>query len=165
MGVLVSEVCISVDLPLRLYLRNIPMPWFKSIAAFAIALLLFSGSVFTPAASAQTLPPGNSATGHITLNAPIESVQPAAVRAFETWSRGELVGAEADKITGISRTNLFKFVDDIAVNLQPDNAEPTKTQVDIVSVGRMGEYDFGGNQRNVDEYVTTLRSLLSESVS
>ncbi|MEO1132235.1 MAG: DUF1499 domain-containing protein [Cyanobacteria bacterium J06639_1] len=141
------------------------MPWLKSIAAFAIALLLFGASAFTPAASAQTLPPGNSATQQITLNAPLETVRPAAAQAFEAWSRGELLNVDANKVTGVSRTNLFKFVDDIAVNLQADDSEPTNTRLDIVSVGRMGEYDFGGNQRNIDEYVATVRSLLSESVS
>jgi len=37
---------------------------------------------------------------------------------------------------------------------------PNQTQIEIRSVGRMGEYDFGGNQRNIDEYMATLKQIL-----
>jgi uncharacterized protein (DUF1499 family) len=69
------------------------------------------------------------------------------------------------QVKGLSRTNVFKFVDDLAVTLNPDSADPTKTDLAIVSAGRLGEYDFGGNQRNIDEYLATLRSLLENAPS
>ncbi|MEO0803886.1 MAG: DUF1499 domain-containing protein [Cyanobacteria bacterium J06642_2] len=139
------------------------MSWLKSVLVFAMAVLLFGASAFSPHAAVQAASPNNRAEQQLVLNQPIDAVRPAVEKAFDMWSRGELINANVNEVTGVSRTNLFKFVDDIAVNLQPDDAEPTKTRLDIVSVGRMGEYDFGGNQRNIDEYVSTLRSLLSES--
>lgn len=102
----------------------------------------------------------NQAQAQVVLDYPSEQVLQAAPEAFQVWSRGELVTADPEKgqVKGLSRTRFFKFVDDITVSIQPQ--DPTHTLVAVESVGRMGEYDFGGNQRNIDEYLAALGSLL-----
>ncbi|MEM9536920.1 MAG: DUF1499 domain-containing protein, partial [Cyanobacteria bacterium P01_E01_bin.45] len=117
---------------------------------------------FSPAPPAMAASPNNQASQQFELNAAPEVVFDAAQQAFETWSRGEFVEADRDTqaVTGVSRTNLFKFVDDINVAIAPDEANPNTTSLSISSVGRMGEYDFGGNQRNINEYIDALKALL-----
>ena len=109
---------------------------------------------------------GNQARQEIVVNYSTEAVMAAAPQAFQQWDRGELVQGDGDtpnQVKGISRTKFFKFVDDITVSSQPDSQDPSRTVVAVESVGRMGEYDFGGNQRNIDEYLATLQSLLTSS--
>ncbi len=107
---------------------------------------------------------GNQAQQQIILDYPVTAVQTAAPRAFEQWDRGELVtvekGADATQVKGLSRTRFFKFVDDISVEIQSE--DETHTRVTVESVGRVGEYDFGGNQRNIDEYLAALQALLAQ---
>jgi uncharacterized protein (DUF1499 family) len=107
--------------------------------------------------------PNNQAKQTIMIEAPIEQVFLASAAAFQEWKRGELVSVQEDpmQVKGLSRTNFFKFVDDITVSLSP--APDNQTQLDIHSVGRVGEYDFGGNQRNIKEYVDVLYRLLFSS--
>lgn len=104
----------------------------------------------------------NQASQKIVVDAAPEAVFSAAQQAFTDWSRGEFVEADEAQqmVTGVSRTNFFKFVDDIDVAISPSEADPGKTQISIHSVGRMGERDFGGNQRNIDEYLQALKALL-----
>ena len=96
------------------------------------------------------------------MDAAPDAVFSAAQQAFKDWSRGEFVAADGQKqlVTGLSRTNLFKFVDDIDVAITPSESDPGKTLISIKSVGRMGERDFGGNQRNINEYLQALKALL-----
>ena len=125
------------------------------VSCFLAIALLF------PATSALAASPNNQAHQTVTVDAQLEQVFAAAQQAFTDWSRGEFISADADSttVTGLSRTNLFKFVDDISVHLTTDESGEG-TQLTIDSVGRMGESDFGGNQRNIDEYVATLQELL-----
>ena len=130
------------------------------IAIGVIVLFCALNVGFNPAAIAAS--PNNQASRQVTLDVAADSVFSAAQQAFSDWSRGEWVAADADKqvVVGLSRTNMFKFVDDIVVTVAPNADDPAKTLLSIQSVGRQGEYDFGGNQRNIDEYVETLKSLL-----
>ncbi len=107
---------------------------------------------------------GNQAEQQVTLTATPETVFAAASEAFQQWNRGELITSDPSTmtVTGLSRTNFFKFTDDITVQIQAlENSN--QAQIFIKSVGRLGEYDFGGNQRNIDEYLAALRSLLGSS--
>ncbi|MEM9567839.1 MAG: DUF1499 domain-containing protein [Cyanobacteria bacterium P01_E01_bin.34] len=125
----------------------------------AMLALMVSISPATPAIAAS---PNNQASQQFELGASPEAVFDAAQQAFESWSRGELVDADRSTrvVTGVSRTNLFKFVDDISVAIASDETNPDRTSLSISSVGRMGEYDFGGNKRNISEYIDALKALL-----
>lgn len=114
-----------------------------------------------PAKAAAT--GGNSAAATLVLDAPIATVFEQAPKAFSVWSRGELLSTDTatQSLKGLSRTNFFKFVDDLEVRLTP--VSDSQTELNITSVGRMGEYDFGGNQRNIDEYLATLKTLLNQA--
>ncbi len=120
---------------------------------------------FLSAAPAQAASMNNRAEQQVTLAAPPAQVLPAAKQAFEQWKRGEWVSTEEEnmQVIGLSRTSFFKFTDDITVSLKPLESDPSQTQIEIRSVGRMGEYDFGGNQRNIDEYMVTLKQILNVS--
>ncbi len=132
-----------------------------------LAVLLFALVSGIPTVQAATLggSPNNRAQQEVVISASPEQVLKAAEQAFQVWKRGELgsVDAQAMEVKGISRTNFFKFVDDLTVSLSPIEGDPTQTRVHITSVGRVGEYDFGGNQRNINEYLSTLQSLLEQA--
>lgn len=119
------------------------------------------------AAPVQAASMNNRAEQQETLAVPPPQVLSAAKQAFEQWQRGEWVSTEEEnmRVIGLSRTNFFKFTDDITVSLQPVETDPNQTQIEIRSVGRVGEYDFGGNQRNIDEYMAALRQILNLSQS
>ncbi len=125
-----------------------------------IALLLAFTFGFNPPAMAAS--PNNQATQQMIVKADPDRVFSVAQQAFTAWPRGEFVAADAEThvVKGLSRTKVFKFVDDITVAIAPTSDDPPQTQLSIQSVGRMGEYDFGGNQRNINEYVETLKSFL-----
>ncbi len=95
-------------------------------------------------------------------DAPIDQVFTAAEKAFTQWPRGRGV-LESDRakgtVHGYSETNLWKFQDDIYVTLT--EPEPNKTKVEVTSKGRVGESDFGGNARNISEYLSTVDDLLA----
>ncbi|MGK7913340.1 MAG: DUF1499 domain-containing protein [Synechococcus sp.] len=146
-------------------LRNVKLSFLKSFASglanflMVVALVL---SLFGNVSPAMAASPGNQASQQIEIDATPSAVFNAAQQAFEAWPRGEFVKADEDTrvVTGFSRTNLFKFVDDVDVAIAPNEGDPSKTVLSIQSVGRMGEFDFGGNQRNIDEYMDALRALL-----
>ncbi|MEN9260566.1 MAG: DUF1499 domain-containing protein [Thermostichus sp. HHBFW_bins_43] len=141
------------------------MSFWKSLVLLALLLFALVGGI--PAVQAATLggSPLNRAQQEVVLSASPERVLKAAEQAFQVWKRGELgsVDAQALQVKGISRTNFFKFVDDLTVTLSPVEGDPQQTRLEITSVGRVGEYDFGGNRRNINEYLSTLRSLLEQS--
>ena len=133
---------------------------FPTFARTVSAIVLTIALLFTPV-TAMAASPSNQASQQLTIDAPPEQVLPSAQQAFAKWSRGEYIETDetSNTVIGLSRTNFFKFVDDITVQLTPGDS-PDKTQLNIRSVGRLGEKDFGGNQRNINEYVETLQSLL-----
>ncbi len=133
----------------------------KVLITLLILLGLGLGLWAQPAQAAAT--GGNSAAETLVLDAPIAIIFEQAPKAFSVWSRGELVSTDAatQSLKGLSRTNFFKFVDDIDIRLSP--ISDTQTELSITSVGRVGEYDFGGNQRNIDEYLATLKTLLNQA--
>lgn len=144
----------------------------KILSPFPTALKLLLGGLgiialvwFISAVPAQAASMNNQAQQQVILDAPAAQVLPAAQQAFQQWNRGEFVSVDEEnmQVVGLSRTNFFKFVDDITVSLKSADADLNKTQIEISSVGRMGEYDFGGNQRNIDEYLTTLKQILALS--
>ncbi|NJK63510.1 MAG: DUF1499 domain-containing protein [Synechococcaceae cyanobacterium SM2_3_1] len=136
----------------------------KLILGILGLVILIWGLMGIPAQAASQSP-GNRAEMEIVLPASPEQVLAAAPQAFQEWKRGELVQVDSAQrqVQGLSRTNFFKFVDDITVTIQPLESDPGQTRLQIKSVGRVGEYDFGGNQRNIDEYLERLRSLLDSS--
>ncbi|MFQ3583608.1 MAG: DUF1499 domain-containing protein [Cyanobacteriota bacterium] len=142
------------------------MSFWKPVLLLAVLLFALVGSNGIPAVQAATLggSPNNRAQQEVVLPASPEQVLKAAEQAFQVWKRGELgsVDTQAMEVKGISRTNFFKFVDDITVSLSPVEGDPGQTRLQITSVGRVGEYDFGGNRRNINEYLDTLRSLLEQ---
>lgn len=133
----------------------------KGLITLVLVVILGVSLWAQPAKAAAT--GGNSAAETLLLDAPIATVFEQAPKAFSVWSRGELLSADAttQSLKGLSRTNFFKFVDDIEVRLTP--VSESQTELSITSVGRMGEYDFGGNQRNIDEYLATLKTLLNQA--
>ncbi|MFS8878485.1 MULTISPECIES: DUF1499 domain-containing protein [unclassified Synechococcus] len=140
------------------------MSFWKPLVLLAVLLFAWAGGI--PPVQAATLggSPYNRAQQEVVVAASPEQVLKAAEQAFQVWKRGELlsVNAEALEVKGISRTNFFKFVDDLTVSLSPIEGDPGHTRLHITSVGRIGEYDFGGNRRNINEYLNTLQSLLSQ---
>lgn len=133
----------------------------KALVTILVVVVLGFSLWMQPASAKAT--GGNSAAETVILEAPIATVLAQAPKAFEAWPRGELIASDAEalRITGLSRTNFFKFVDDLEVRLSP--LSESQTELSITSVGRMGEYDFGGNQRNIDEYLATLKTLLEQA--
>ena len=117
---------------------------------------------FSNVSAAMAASPNNQASQQFQLDAAPEVVFDAAQQAFQAWSRGELVAADRGTrvVTGVSRTNFFKFVDDIDVSIVPSAETPDKTTLSVRSAGRVGEYDFGGNQRNINEFMDALQALL-----
>ncbi|GAB4217290.1 MAG: hypothetical protein OHK0012_21330 [Synechococcales cyanobacterium] len=130
------------------------------------SLMLFWG-VMSPPVMALALKPGNSATLDLTLPLPPEEVAALTQEAFQAWGRGELhktrLADEANGqhwiVKGLSRTKTFKFVDDIEVDISAVPGDPQQSRVHLVSVGRQGEFDFGGNRRNLNELVDTINTL------
>ena len=141
---------------------SIPSSVFPSITGILTVVVLTLSLSFSSMQPAMAASPNNQASQQIEINAAPEAVYGAAQEAFQTWSRGELVAADESThvITGLSRTNFFKFVDDIEVAIAPSESDTNTTQLTIQSVGRLGERDFGGNQRNIDEYINALKGLL-----
>ncbi|WP_218079848.1 DUF1499 domain-containing protein [Anthocerotibacter panamensis] len=85
----------------------------------------------------------------------------AAKDAFTRWPRGREIldsDSQTGRIHGYSETSFFKFKDDIYVTVTREGSE--RTRVGVQSKGRQGEYDFGGNARNISEYFTVLDRLL-----
>lgn len=160
--VLANSVDPSPYLPYRGCMCNYPLIWGRKILiSLAVFLLVFGlGSGFSPVYAAS---PNNQARQTVIIETPVSQVFPAAAAAFQEWERGELISVQEDpmQVKGLSRTNFFKFIDDITVSLSSDS--PNQTRLDIESVGRVGEYDFGGNQRNITEYVEVLNKILFSS--
>lgn len=138
------------------------------LSVLSLFLLGCSGS-FTN--SAQTSDDGSLKPRY--YQAAPERVYEAAIEAFDVWDRGVQVlerryAQGRGEVHGFSQTNLWKFEDDVYVTIAPDNSSVTlapdntaRMRVDVRSKGRVGEYDFGGNQRNIEEYLSVLDRLLS----
>lgn len=138
---------------------------------FALVLALWMVVMAAPG-SALVLKPGNSAVREITLPLPAEATVQLVQEALQVWPRGELVKTRYEDrdpagphwiVKGISRTNFFKFVDDLEIDIRRDPAHPEQSLVTLTSVGRQGEYDFGGNGRNLQELLATLNTLQQRS--
>lgn len=147
---------------LRYVKFTFPKALTSGLASILMVVMLAVSLSFSHGSPAMAASPNNQASQQIEIDAAPDAVFGAAQQAFETWSRGEFVNADADTrvVTGLSRTNFFKFVDDLDVAIAPSDSDSSKTLVSIHSVSRMGESDFGGNQRNINEYMDALRALL-----
>ena len=132
------------------------------VVSLMMAIALLFGASFVTPQPVMAASPHNQASQQIIVDAAPDVVFSAAKQAFEEWPRGEFVAADGEKqvVTGLSRTKFFRFVDDIDVAISPSESDPGKSLVSIKSVGRMGERDFGGNQRNINEYLQALTALL-----
>jgi len=86
----------------------------------------------------------------------------AAQQAFSRWPRGRGVLDSDPKlgtVHGYSETNFWKFKDDLYVTIR---AKGARSRVEVTSKSRIGQYDFGGNNRNIEEYLSALDRLLGE---
>ena len=141
---------------------TVPNTFVSRLTSILMTVMLALAITFSNVSPAMAASPNNQASQQFQLDAAPEVVFDAAQQAFQAWSRGELVAADRGTrvVTGISRTNFFKFVDDIDVVIAPSGDTPDRTTLSVTSVGRMGEYDFGGNQRNINEFMDALQALL-----
>ncbi|NOZ39714.1 MAG: DUF1499 domain-containing protein [Planctomycetes bacterium] len=84
--------------------------------------------------------------------------------AFDEKESGGEEASEADDIVaiGLTRTSqLFRFVDDVRVFLQPT---ALGTRVDITSQSRVGKGDLGQNPRNIRTLLQVLRNELDHKL-
>jgi uncharacterized protein (DUF1499 family) len=105
---------------------------------------------------ADTDEPGDPALAPVELPVPpseaLARVQ-AAIRELPHW-QVEAVDVAAGTVAATRRTRLLKFVDDIAIRLEP---RPGGTRVHARSRSRVGVGDFGQNRRNLLELLGRLK--------
>ncbi len=106
------------------------------ILLVVLGLIALVGWLSATPAHAASQSPGNRAAQQVILPVPPAQVMEVAGEAFTNWKRGELIEVDPEKqeIKGLSRTNFFKFVDDITVAIQPLETDPKKNQNSITSV-------------------------------
>ncbi|MEM1685037.1 MAG: DUF1499 domain-containing protein [Thermostichales cyanobacterium SZTDM-1c_bins_54] len=136
-----------------------------------LLVIVLMGWLALPVA-ALTLKPGNSAVREVTLPVPPGVAVQLVQESLRVWPRGELLKTRYEDrdpagphwiVKGLSRTNFFKFEDDIEVDITADPGDAGVSHLRLVSVGRQGEYDFGGNDRNLKELLKTLEGLRDRS--
>ncbi|WP_287127598.1 DUF1499 domain-containing protein [Candidatus Cyanaurora vandensis] len=133
------------------------MQWLVRLLVASLSLSLMACGSSTN--SAQTGEPGLEPRVYTKSST---QVFQAAQQAFTTWPRGKGVlaqDAQAGTVHGYSQTDLWKFTDDVYVTIRAES--PTQTRVEVRSKGRMGQFDFGGNARNIKEYLLALDGLLN----
>ena len=81
----------------------------------------------------------------------------AAVEALEKWT---LVSSEPSKwrIEAERETQVFGFVDDVTITIEP--VTEFVTRVHVRSASRVGKGDFGQNARNIEEFFAELDNRL-----
>ena len=63
------------------------------------------------------------------------------------------------QVEAISRSLLFGFADDIAIRIHP---LVNQTRIDIRSVSRVGQHDFGANARHIDRFIAAVQDSMQE---
>jgi uncharacterized protein (DUF1499 family) len=86
----------------------------------------------------------------------------AAVRAIPGWTVVETRETERDgKLHATRTTRLWRFVDDINVELSRDPGPNAVATLNVHSKSRVGAADFGQNRRNILELVKQLDARIT----
>ncbi len=124
--------------------------WIGGGGSNGFAALTTNHAQTSPAHSDPTL-----RTRHISRS--YVAVFETALEVARTLPRWKIVGH--DKASGWiqveRRTRVFKFVDDIRIQITEEEEEGT-VALDIASQSRVGSGDFGQNARNIREFLAAL---------
>ena len=95
----------------------------------------------------------------LAVNRPYQDVFPEAVAAITSLPRWKLVSAsvELGEIRAEVETPLFRFVDDVTVQISGDNP----VVVNVRSRSRVGKGDLGKNAQNISLFLDTLKQRLT----
>jgi uncharacterized protein (DUF1499 family) len=94
----------------------------------------------------------------LTVNRPYDEVFQEAVAVISSLPRWRLVGAsvELGEIRAEVETPLFRFVDDVTVQISGENP----VVVNVRSRSRVGKGDLGKNAKNISLLLETLKQRL-----
>jgi uncharacterized protein (DUF1499 family) len=94
----------------------------------------------------------------LAVNRPYQDVFPEAVAAITSLPRWKLVSAsvELGEIRAEVETPLFRFVDDVTVQISGENP----VVVNVRSRSRVGKGDLGKNAKNVSLFLDTLQQRM-----
>ncbi|UCD67667.1 MAG: DUF1499 domain-containing protein [Betaproteobacteria bacterium] len=95
--------------------------------------------------TAQTIEP-------LRLSIAAEDAWPLVQQTVRNLPRTRMVSNTSDYIHAECASSLFGFVDDLELNLRPDDRI-----IAVRSASRLGYYDFGANRRRVETLRTALR--------
>jgi len=95
----------------------------------------------------------------LAVNRPYQDVFREAVAAITSLPRWRLVSAsvELGEIRAEVETPLFRFVDDVTVQISGDNP----VVVNVRSRSRVGKGDLGKNAKNISLFLETLKQRLT----
>lgn len=99
----------------------------------------------------------------LTINRPHDEVFEEAVAVIASLPRWRLVSAsvELGEIKAEVETPLFRFVDDVTVQISKDNP----VVVNVRSRSRVGKGDLGKNAKNISLFLETLQQRLTRGTS
>jgi uncharacterized protein (DUF1499 family) len=95
----------------------------------------------------------SSARTERTYEAPPEEVLKAAAAAVKEMPRWELEESRPGELRATRRTRVFRFVDDVRVEVR---GESGGSRVELESESRVGTWDLGQNGRNLRELIRRL---------
>jgi uncharacterized protein (DUF1499 family) len=97
------------------------------------------------------------------LATPFAEVWTAALRTARDSPRWTVTEQDpgAGRIVAEATTPLWRFVDDVVIQISLD--DEGFTRVDLTSHSRVGRYDFGSNARRIRAYLRRLRRSLVRS--
>jgi uncharacterized protein (DUF1499 family) len=95
----------------------------------------------------------------LAVNGPYQDVFREAVAAITSLPRWKLVSASVElvEIKAGVETPLFRFVDDVTVQISKDNP----VVVNVRSRSRVGKGDLGKNAKNISLFLETLQQRLN----
>jgi len=99
----------------------------------------------------------------LTMNRPHDEVFEEAVAVIASLPRWRLVSAsvELGEIKAEVETPLFRFVDDVTVQISKDDP----VVVNVRSRSRVGKGDLGKNAKNISLFLETLQQRLTRGTS
>ena len=112
----------------------------------------FDARIPNSASTARTYPVGADKLARV-----IEE----ALRGLPRWT---VTSATEEEIRAIRQTRVFGFKDDVAVLLTPSPVGAhTNTHAEFRSASRLGVWDLGQNDRNLEELIEAIdRELMAE---
>ena len=78
----------------------------------------------------------------------------SVIRSLEGWSI-IAVNSESGEIAAQCTTSVASLVDEVEITIRAGGNEK-ESEVDVSSASRLGLYDFGRNERNIEEFFTSL---------